>query len=215
MTTLTKAAAGMGALGTAAGGGVLLSKSPIFNKSKPTLRSEVEGDKWVFLTSRNTEEITKVLSAYKANSPTVTLKFDGITGNESDASKKLLEKCKELYEKPSDTPSKEDLLKKLKKWCVIPKTVNQRLGDLNYTALSTDGPTQGTTESNDWKQKSQSHTSSSNNKFTGISVTGTGNDDASAKALREHCKTKLEVNSFSEDFQDTLEKVKLWCSVTK
>ncbi|AEG73588.1 hypothetical protein MHF_1352 [Mycoplasma haemofelis Ohio2] len=209
MTIPAKTAAGMGALGTAAGGGVLLSKSPLFSKQTPTLRKEVEDDGWVLLTSSNTTEIQSILGAYKKDNPKATLLLDGLTGGESDASEKLLQICKGLQEKPTDAPSKEDLLAKLKKWCVVPKTTKQRLTELGYSPLSTDNPSNGT-ESQEWKAKGTNHHGSQQGKFAGVETNGDENERA--KKLREHCKTKLEVKSFEEEFNDTFSKVKNWCT---
>ncbi|AEG73544.1 hypothetical protein MHF_1308 [Mycoplasma haemofelis Ohio2] len=211
MDWLTKSLLGVGAAGTAAGGGILLSKSDLLStpKAKTTLKDEIESRKWTPLTASHSSEISEIQTAYKKSDPAVTLKFRGLTGNESDFANKLLQECRLSYEKESDVDSKEELLKQLEKWCVVPKTVSQRLGDFNITPMSTDDPVPSGKETDAWKQKGKSHHGTQDGKFSDL--TTKGNDEEDAKALREKCKTNLTVKSFEEGFQDTLGKVKSWC----
>ncbi|AEG73648.1 hypothetical protein MHF_1414 [Mycoplasma haemofelis Ohio2] len=207
--TAAKVAFGLGAAG-AIGGGALLSKPYLF-PDKPTLRSVIEGDKWKLLTSSDEEKIKTVLEAYKKQS---THPFTNFTGSETNASSKLLGECKKLYEKPEDTPDRESSLKKLKRWCVIPKTASERLSDLNVTPFSVADPTTENNEDSKWVEKSKKHTDGSKDKFEGLTFSGNA-DHEKAKQLRTHCKTKLDTKSFEDSFDDILKKVEIWCSPDK
>ncbi|AEG73672.1 hypothetical protein MHF_1438 [Mycoplasma haemofelis Ohio2] len=200
-----KVASGLGAAG-AIGGGVALSKPYLF-PNKATLRSLVEADKWKFLSGSNSSEISEILATYKSQNPSPFANFKGDEGNKDDL---LLEKCKELSEKYEDDANKEEFLRKLKRWCVIPKSVQDRLSDFNITPMSTEDPSSSTNEDQSWISKMKSY-ESSNSKFSQLASLDSGTDDEKAKKLRTRCKDELNVKSFTESFEVTLDKVKLWC----
>ncbi|AEW45819.1 hypothetical protein MHC_04815 [Mycoplasma haemocanis str. Illinois] len=213
MDVLIKSLVGLGVAGTVAGGGVLLSRSNLFGQSKTriTIKDEIEKRKWTLLTSSNLSEISEIQTAYKKSNPLVTLKFDGLTGNESDFATRLLNECRALYEKEFDSSYKEDLFEQLEKWCVVPKTVGQRLKDFNIIPISTDDPTSPNKETDSWKQKGKAHHGAQDGKFSDLTTKG-GDGEEDAKALRGKCKVNLAVKSFEEGFKDTLGKVKSWCA---
>ncbi|AEG73657.1 hypothetical protein MHF_1423 [Mycoplasma haemofelis Ohio2] len=207
-STAIKLASGLGAAG-AVGGGIALHKSGAF-ETKVTLKEVIEKDKWTLLTSSNTEQINKILTAYKKNEdPKPTLLFEGFSGNEENASQRLLEECQKSSSKPFDDSNKDTLLKQIKKWCVIPKTVEQRLKDSNLKAIDTTAPTNPTTEKQEWVTQGSKHKEGAS-KISGVATTG--NEQELAKALREGCKGKNAVNSYDEDFETALNLSTLWCS---
>ncbi|CBY93347.1 hypothetical protein HF1_13390 [Mycoplasma haemofelis str. Langford 1] len=201
-----KSAAALGTVG-AIGGGAALSKPYLF-PSTPTLKSEIEKDGWTPLSSAHNTEITEVLNVYKTKTPT---QFSSLTGNEGDAASKLLSECKKLYERTIDDSGKEESLKKLKRWCVVPQTAKARLAHLKITPLSTEAPASNRNESQEWVTKAKAYEGDQKDKFSGFTITS-GDDNAKAKSLRGHCTSKLEVKSTDESFDDTLNKLKLWCS---
>ncbi|CBY93323.1 hypothetical protein HF1_13150 [Mycoplasma haemofelis str. Langford 1] len=204
-----KAASGLGAAG-AIGGGVALYKSDVF-ATKTTLRELVQKDKWTLLTASDTTHISTILTAYKKEPNKVTLRFEGFAGTEENANNKLLEECQKASNKLSSDEQKETLLKQIKKWCVVPKTVSARLEDLDLKALDTTAPTgSNNSESQAWIDKGKEHNSGSK-KIEG--VTTNGDEKANAKALREGCEKKNAVNSYDEDFESSLGISIQWCSV--
>ncbi|CBY93297.1 hypothetical protein HF1_12890 [Mycoplasma haemofelis str. Langford 1] len=206
-----KAASGLGALGAIGGGGAALYKSELF-KTKTTLGEVVKKDKWTLLTSSDSSHISKILEAYKKSDPSKpTLLFSAFAGTEDKASEKLLEECQKASNKLSDDSNKDTLLKQIKKWCVVPKTVEQRLKDLGSTALSTTSPSGSTTEQAAWVEKGKTHHGDNSNKIKEVNTTGDQNNDA--KAVREACIKKNSTNSYDEDFEDALKASTLWCSI--
>ncbi|CBY93299.1 hypothetical protein HF1_12910 [Mycoplasma haemofelis str. Langford 1] len=209
--TAAKALAGLGGLSAAGGGGVALYKSEVF-KTKTTLGDLVKKDKWVLLTSSDTNHISKILGAYKQDSSNKpTLLFEGFTGKEGDANDRLLRECQKTASKLSEDTKKDTLLKQLKKWCVVPKTSKERLTDLGITPFPVEDPKSSASEDSRWVEKSKTHKTDRKDKFSDLSITNTGSNEE-AKKLRQHCKTKLEIESFKEEFEDTLKKVEIWCS---
>ncbi|AEW45857.1 hypothetical protein MHC_05005 [Mycoplasma haemocanis str. Illinois] len=207
-----KIASGLGALGMIGGGGIALYKSELF-KTKTTLGELVRQDKWTLLNSSNTDQISKILEAYKKSSPNKpTLLFPAFNGTENKAVEKLLEECQKASSKLSDDPDKDIFLRQIKKWCVVPKTVSQRLNDLGYKTLSTEAPSGSTNEQSEWVEKGKSHHGTHDHKIKDITTTGDQNNDA--KVIREACKKKNETNSYDEDFDDALRASTLWCSVS-
>ncbi|AEG73611.1 hypothetical protein MHF_1375 [Mycoplasma haemofelis Ohio2] len=200
-----KIASGMGAIG-AIGGGIALS-TLLSSSNKYTLKNLVEKDKWTFLTEANSSEIGKILEVYKTK---LALPFSKLSGGESNAPARLLEECKKLYDRDSRGLNKEDSLYKLKRWCVVPKTIQERLNDMGITLLSTQAPTSGGSESAEWEGKAKRHQENNKDKFTAIS--GSWNNGEGAKKIREHCETQMKIESFKDEFYSTLEKVKIWCS---
>ncbi|CBY93341.1 hypothetical protein HF1_13330 [Mycoplasma haemofelis str. Langford 1] len=205
--TAIKAASGLGALG-AMGGGVALYKSGAF-ASKTTLGQLVQKDSWTLLTAKDTTHISTILEAYKKE-PKPTLPFSGFTGKEADASKRLLEECNKASDKPFDDSNKVTLLKQIKKWCVIPKTLQERLKDLGITPLSTAEPNPSSTEVQDWTNKVGTY-DNGNNKFDQLASLTDGDNNAKAKTLRTTCQSKLTTKSFEESFDTILGQVKTWC----
>ncbi|AEG73632.1 hypothetical protein HF1_13180 [Mycoplasma haemofelis str. Langford 1] len=205
----TKGLIGLGGL-SAVGGGIALSKPHLF-PNKTTLRTVIENDGWTPLSASHRNEITEVLEAYKKRKPSV---FSNFTGDENDASSKLLGVCKSLYEKTIEDSNKEDSLKKLRRWCVIPKTAKERLEYKGVSLFSTTVPSSPNTESAEWVEKSKTYTSEASNKFSDLSFSNEGDNDK-AKKLRERCNTGLGTKSTDESFDNTLEQIKLWCSNSK
>ncbi|CBY93357.1 hypothetical protein HF1_13490 [Mycoplasma haemofelis str. Langford 1] len=207
-STTVKLASGLGAAG-AVGGGAALSKPYLFPNT-PTLKTEIEKDGWTLLTSSHSAAISEVLEAYKKEQQSPF----NFKGDDSKASDKLLQECKKLYERTTDHSDKENSLKKLKRWCVVPKTTKERLDYLGVTLFSMDDPSNSGNESQDWVNKAKGHTSNAANRFTDLTTleTGSDKDNGNANKLRKHCSSKLTVKSTDEAFDDTLIKIKDWCS---
>ncbi|CBY93310.1 hypothetical protein HF1_13020 [Mycoplasma haemofelis str. Langford 1] len=207
-STAIKAASGLGMAGAIGGGGVALYKSELF-KTQTTLGELVKNDKWTLLTASNTSQIDAILTAYKKESPKPTHTFDGFTGKENDAKEKLLAECQKASNTTYNDSEQDTLLKKIKKWCVVPKTVSQRLKDLNLTTLDTKAPSDSGSETAEWIEKGKSHHKDSQ-KIQGVTTNGTEATDA--KLVREECAKKNEINSYDESFEESLEISRKWCT---
>ncbi|AEW45859.1 hypothetical protein MHC_05015 [Mycoplasma haemocanis str. Illinois] len=206
--TTIKALAGLGGLSIVGGGGAVLYKSEIF-KTKITLGELVKKDGWTLITSSDTSHINAILTAYKKDSPKPDLTFNEFTGKEDNAKEKLLAACQKASSQHLNDSGQETLLKKIKKWCVVPRTVSQRLKDLNLNVLDTKAPTNSGNESSEWIEKGKAHHKDSQ-KIQGVNTNGTESTDA--KLIREECIKKNAINSYDENFEASLEISKKWCT---
>ncbi|AEG73314.1 hypothetical protein MHF_1064 [Mycoplasma haemofelis Ohio2] len=192
---------GLGALG-AAGGGAYLIHNSASKTSEPTLRSKLEGESY-FVMGLSDNNWTTVLGKYNDNNILPNKKFSDLSGTVTDQA--LKKKCSSALASSDDS-----LYEAVKIWCTVPKTVQQRLGDLKIQTLKMDGDGEegDKTKWNALKEKYKA--ASEDQKIKNFTLSTSGDEDW--KSLRTECNNHLSKDRWNADYDYYLEKVIDWCT---
>ncbi|CBY92978.1 hypothetical protein HF1_09700 [Mycoplasma haemofelis str. Langford 1] len=190
----------LGALGTAGavGGGIYLaSPNP---KPVTTIR-----DKYTPLQAGDSTNWDKVLAKYNEVKNTPTKRFTTSTETIS------LENLKRDCESSLDKETSDDLYSKVKLWCTTPRSIRERLGDLNITLLKTDGEDDDTGDKSKWAKLEGKYRDGGNSDIKNFKVDASSTTDT-WKKLRDECKKHLDKDRWDDEYEYYLGKVSEWCS---
>lgn len=213
-----RAAIGIGSVGGVIGSGYYLNKL----LSNENIQSKLEANKYTILTSdeKNKRDWDAILVAYKA---TITdpannkFKLENFEpknppSNEEDRSK-FQEACKKTLEKRTFEDTKEEeIYKKAKKWCTVPKKLIEILKEKGYRLLDSDDK-----DSSQWDAKLDDY-EKSDKKFDNLATLKEATktlekNEATRKKLKVECKKLEGKKHYEKDFEKELDKSILWCAV--
>ncbi|CBY92985.1 hypothetical protein HF1_09770 [Mycoplasma haemofelis str. Langford 1] len=170
---------------------------------EPTLRSKLEGESYFVMESSDSNWAV-VLGKYNDNGVLPNKKFSDLSGTVTDQT--LKEKCSSALASSDDS-----LYEAVKIWCTVPKTVQQRLGDLGIHALKMTGENEegDKTKWNALKEKYKA--ASEDQKIKNFNLS-TSSGDADWQSLRTECNNHLSKDRWNADYDYYLEKVIDWCT---
>lgn len=207
MSLSSKIVAGIATTG-AVGGMLSLGAFSLFNTQNIEGRLKAEG--YEALNIEKDDEWNDILAKYKV-AKTNTF----VTGEElaKETTATLRNRCKEALEKKFDT-EKSYLL--ARQWCVKERKVEEVLNSLKLRLLNTEDATGNKLQdAENWASIVTKHENSqATNK---IKVDLKDGAEQKSKAMRDACKAlnAPQLKTTTDEFNEKLEQIKEWCSVTK
>ncbi|AEG73469.1 hypothetical protein MHF_1231 [Mycoplasma haemofelis Ohio2] len=209
MSALFKALAALAGIGTASAGAYFAIPS----KKGVSIRERLEkaGYSILNLDKRDTShkgEWDKIKEAY-GKETTELLRFSGVVQGTDYTISGIKDSCSSLL---SSESKKDEDLEKARRWCVVPVTVESRLGD-KLTLLDT----AGTSDTQLWSEKLTEH-KKDNSQFPKIpNAWGSGDDDDTKKttALKTKCGSMAKLHTFDKDFETFVSYTRDWCTKPK
>ncbi|AEG73607.1 hypothetical protein MHF_1371 [Mycoplasma haemofelis Ohio2] len=203
----SKIAAGTGMAGTVAGGSYLLYP----RSQDDSVKSKLIGEGYELMKGTDEAHWKKVYAVYKTKSGTDRFNGDGIQQDEGETSG--ISKLKKACEK-SLSGSENSLYLLARRFCVVPKTLDQFLSLKNIGKLSTE--TTGTNaDDSAWNAKETEFKKNlnTNNQSTSWNLSNESQKSAeNVKTLKSKCKEMLTSETYQDGFYDKLEYFKNWCS---
>ncbi|AEG73185.1 hypothetical protein HF1_08480 [Mycoplasma haemofelis str. Langford 1] len=195
-----KALAGVGGIGTAVGGGVLLSKSSIF-EDKPTIPKTTIRDRLQrsgYSLNISEENWNTILQEHNKSDRAANIKFSTENLNVST----LKARCSEYLDGEDDN-SRYDIAKR---WCVEPRKISDFLSSSGLTSLVTNDES----AKDKWVKLEEEYRKNQKEKIVGLELQAQ-KDDNSWKALKDKCGTFLNLKPWENDYEVAMKDTKLWC----
>ncbi|OAL10444.1 hypothetical protein A6V39_00070 [Candidatus Mycoplasma haematobovis] len=218
MSLATRGLIGLGAIGSAVGGGYALTYA--FSKDNIGSKLEANGYQLLSKDANNNEFWTEILKSYTAvvgsNS---SLKFDSFAGGDSTSNQDLMQQLQEHCEKSlkkriTEDNEKKEIYKRTEKWCTKPIEVSKRLDWLGFKALDVDQNKD--TQVDEWNSKLNKYKDAKKTKQPTFPTGLTDNVDADNRnKIKKACEVPLKKKTYEADYETSLENAKEWCSVKK
>ncbi|CBY93320.1 hypothetical protein HF1_13120 [Mycoplasma haemofelis str. Langford 1] len=215
-TTLAKGLMGLGGLSVAGGGGLLAANQGLFSSKEESIQDRMKKDGYKALDS-GSADWGKIFDSYKDAKNTKKFQDDGITSNSTTTDHpKLKEQCSKALKLKA---SEEETYKKVIKWCVVPRKVEDVLAGI--TLLGVEETNTG--DANDWKPILTKYTDTKKGDtqkeyamkdvVLKDTASGTTNQEAeNIKELKKGCKSRRAKMTYELEFEQSIEEVKTWCS---
>ncbi|AEW45657.1 hypothetical protein MHC_03995 [Mycoplasma haemocanis str. Illinois] len=198
----------LGALGTvsAAGGGIYFAYSN--SKLSATIRDKLKKEGYALLSADDSTNWNKVLTKYNEAKNTPNKRFN--IGTDTISLEDLKRSCESYIDKEIN----DDLYSKVKLWCTVPRSIRERLGDLKFNLLKTEGDDDNSGDKSKWTSLEERYRNGGNNAIKDFKVdTQSGAD--TWKKLRDECKKHLDKDRWDVDYDYYLDKLSTWCSDKK
>ncbi|OAL10501.1 hypothetical protein A6V39_00355 [Candidatus Mycoplasma haematobovis] len=182
------------------------------NDNSKKNKDKLNEDKYEVLgfESTNDQKWTNILSSYRTvTSKQESLKFNNLTGSESDAKERLQRIC-------SDALNSENVndYEKIKKWCVVPIDISSLLTKRSFVILKTDNNVSSDNSSWEKKIKNYKKLDTDTLKIDGLSLTNNKEqaETSDYTNIKNKCNEIKTKKSHEENFEDLLKKFKTWCA---
>ncbi|CBY93012.1 hypothetical protein HF1_10040 [Mycoplasma haemofelis str. Langford 1] len=136
-------------------------------------------------------------------------KYNSKTSSSVDENR-LKDICKELISK---NKTSESDYKTAKLYCVVPRSVQERLKDLGLHVLKTTGDNEDGDKSK-WTKLAESYVTkgTGDNQIESLTLTAENTGSNNWSSLRQNCKTVLEKEHWDDKFDTYFLKSKMWCT---
>ncbi|AEW45144.1 hypothetical protein MHC_01390 [Mycoplasma haemocanis str. Illinois] len=178
------------------------------NSPKPitTLKERLKKEKYSVLSDDDNQNWQTVLSKYNSSEHKQNNRF--VSGNGTTSLEDLKRVCSStLAMEEGDSISYE----RVKLWCTVPRTVQERLKDLGIDVLKTSGDTE---DKSKWVALESEYKETGNNDIKDFQVDSVTNDTSWQK-LRNKCNEYIAKDKWSSEYDYYLDKASKWCSDKK
>ncbi|CBY92803.1 hypothetical protein HF1_07950 [Mycoplasma haemofelis str. Langford 1] len=198
--SLYKVAALSGGTAAAVGGGVLVSKSLLFQSSptpKVTIKDRLQ--KAGYSLDLDSSKWNTIHEEYKKPNSVSNIKFS----SEIKDAQGLEKECA-AYLKSEDDNSKYEISKR---WCVDPRKVSDFLTASGFKSLKTEGED----DKSKWEKLEGEYAKDTSKKINGWKFSK-AKDENTWKELQTKCKALLDLNPWSGDYEMAMRETKSWCT---
>ncbi|AEG73195.1 hypothetical protein HF1_08590 [Mycoplasma haemofelis str. Langford 1] len=197
--TLYKSLALAGGTATAVGGGVLASKSSLFQSTpvpKATIKDRLK--KAGYSVDFDNSKWNKIHDEYKKTSTNTKIKFS----SETIDVEALKAKCFNYLQGEAEDAKYEIA----KRWCVEPKKISEFLTGLQLTAINTADESAKTS----WEKLETEYRKDQKEKIPNFTLQEAKDADT-WKTLKEQCKKLLDLSPWDNDYESSMKSTQLWC----
>ncbi|CBY92361.1 hypothetical protein HF1_03530 [Mycoplasma haemofelis str. Langford 1] len=190
----------LGTAGAGLAGGGAAWASGVFSKDE-AIRNKLREEKYEVLSASAKEHWDKILDSYKKPQN----KW-GFEGQKIENISQLQNVCKSsITSNYSDT-----IYKAITKWCVVPRTAENLLGD-SVSLLGVDDTK--TDDQASWKHNVDAYSQAkTGNTYSLKDVTFTDSQEGeNTKKLKAGCKTRRGKFTYDVDLDDSIAEIKKWC----
>ncbi|AEG73203.1 hypothetical protein MHF_0946 [Mycoplasma haemofelis Ohio2] len=190
---------GTGAVGTAAAGAYHFGA---FSSQSPTVGDLLKKERYQLLKAKE--------SGHQNYWKESTNKYkEKNSGQPSYDEVKMKELCRNLLSKDE---THKDGYEQARKYCVVPRTVSERLKDLGLTPLNTTGSEANLTDK--WKKLSAEYkkTGENDKKLSDLDKSTINDDTSTGALLKGKCQTVFSKGHWETDYDSLLDNAKRWCT---
>ncbi|CBY92876.1 hypothetical protein HF1_08680 [Mycoplasma haemofelis str. Langford 1] len=193
------AAASTAGVGAASAGGFGVYNFYFKDSEDRSLRAKLISEKFTILTNKPEDrQHWEELKGKYNESKNIANKVFKVSDKEVTVDD-LKDLCKDYLSR-----EQEDLYSKVKRWCIVPVTVDNHLRNLKLTPLSTQDS--GNTDQDKWEALAGGY-KNSNDKITGLEVA----DKNAWASLKNKCKELISKKNYEDEFDTNLKSSMRWC----
>nr|WP_014272654.1 hypothetical protein [Mycoplasma haemocanis] len=175
----------------------------VFSTNKNDIRSKLIESNWVILEDSNKEHESHWSTALK--------KYKEKHSDKNQLTESQLKGiCKDLLNSEDDKNYEE-----ARKYCVVPRTISERLSDLKFQLLNTTAGTSNNADQQKWTSVVNKYKTEGieTKELDGLKTSSLNNDGTNWSTLKDKCKTVSEKDHWSEKYDLLVEGSKTWCTL--
>ncbi|AEG73234.1 hypothetical protein MHF_0979 [Mycoplasma haemofelis Ohio2] len=194
---------GAGMAGATGAGALGAYYSGVFSTNENSIRSKLIKNKWVVLEDSKED--------HKSHWSTSLSKYKGKYTNKDSLSEDQLKGiCKDLLNSEDDKNYEE-----ARRYCVVPRTISERLSDLDFKLLNITTGTSNNEDQQKWTDIVNKYKTKGTDtkELDGLKANSLTTENTNWSTLKDKCKSVSEKDHWSEKYDLLVENSKTWCTL--